>query len=129
VVELYPEDVKVVFKNFPLRNHAQAMPAARAALAAHAQGKFWSYHDQLFANAKQLGPELYEKIATDLKLDLEKFNRERNGRPSFEQVAADFRLGQSAGVRGTPALYVNGLLLEQRSPDVLRQMIEDELSR
>ncbi len=119
----------MVFKNFPLRNHPQAVPAARAALAAHAQGKFWSFHDRLFANVKQLGPPLYEKIAADLELDLEHFNRVRNSRANFEQVAADFRLGQRIGVRGTPAIYVNGVALEQRTPEVLRRMIEDELKQ
>ena len=129
MVERYPETVKVVFKNFPLRNHAQAMPAARAAVAAQAQGRFWPFDDQIFANGRQLGPELYEKIAAELKLDLESFNRVRNARSSYEQVAADFRLGQSVGVRGTPAVYVNGLLLEERTPEALQRMIEAELSR
>lgn len=129
MVEQYGNTVKVVFKNFPLRNHAQALPAARAALAAQAQGKFWPYHDKLFAAASRLGEPLYAEIARELGLDLERFEKERNGRTSYDQVVADLRAGQLAEVRGTPAIYVNGLLLEERSTEALKALIDAELAR
>jgi protein-disulfide isomerase len=54
VLEQYPNQVKLVYKNFPLRNHKFAKPAASAALAAGEQGKFWEFHDKLFQNYNQL---------------------------------------------------------------------------
>jgi len=129
VVEQYPKEVKVVFKNFPLRNHAMALPAARAALAAHNQGKFWDYHDKLFAVGSGLKEPMFRQFAEQLQLDLPRFEKDRNERAGYEQVAADYRLGQSVEVRGTPAIFVNGKLLEERSPEALKAMIERELGR
>jgi len=129
VVEQYPQQVKVVFKNFPLRNHSLALPAARAALAAYNQGKFWEYHDKLFAAGKGLNEALFSQIAEQLQLDMERFEQDRNGRAGYEQVAADYRLGQSVEVRGTPALFVNGKLLDERSPEAFKAMIDRELQR
>ena len=54
ILDTYPQDVRIVFKNFTLPGHRAARPAAEAALAAAAQGKFWEYHDLLFANSRQL---------------------------------------------------------------------------
>ena len=64
--------VKIVFKNLPLKMHDQAQPAALAALAAGKQGMFWEYHDKLFAEKKITQPS-FERIATELGLDLQKF--------------------------------------------------------
>jgi len=127
VVEQYGDKIKLVFKNFPLRNHQQALPAARAAMAAHAQGKFWPYHDKLFAAANRLGDPLYTEIARELGLDIERFEQDRHGRASYDRILDDLRLGQAVEVRGTPAIYVNGLLLQERSPEALKALIEKEL--
>ena len=118
-----------MFKNFPLRNHPQALPAARAALAAHNQGEFWPYHDKVFAAGKGLNEPLYSKFAKELGLDMARFEKDRVERAGYEQISADFRLGQEVGVRGTPAIYVNGRPLEQRSPEALKAMVEEELQR
>ena len=77
VLEKYPKDVKLVFKNFPLRNHAQAKPAALAALAAGEQGKFWEYHDKVFENYKSLNEKVFENVAGELGLDVKTFNAAR----------------------------------------------------
>jgi protein-disulfide isomerase len=74
VLEKYPQDVKLVHKNFPLRNHKFAVKAAKAALAAHRQGRFWDYHHKLFENYKQLNDTEFQTLATDLGLVLERFN-------------------------------------------------------
>ena len=57
VLEKNPDKVKLVFKNFPLRNHKFAMPAATAALAAEKQGKFWEFHDLLFKDYNRLNEQ------------------------------------------------------------------------
>jgi protein-disulfide isomerase len=63
VIEKYPNDVKVVFKNFPLRSHRFSMQAAIAAMAAASQGKFWEFHDLLFKNYNQLDDQKIQEIA------------------------------------------------------------------
>ncbi|MDH3567988.1 MAG: thioredoxin domain-containing protein, partial [Desulfobacteraceae bacterium] len=71
VLENNPENVKIVFKNFPLRRHKYATKAAMAALAADGQGKFWAFHDRLFENYKQLSDQKINDIARDLGFDVE----------------------------------------------------------
>ncbi|NET85626.1 MAG: thioredoxin domain-containing protein [Moorea sp. SIO1F2] len=101
------DEVTLVYKHFPLTGiHPQALPAAQAAWAATQQGKFWQYHDALFANQKQLGEELYLAIAQDLDLDLEQFNRDRNVADSA--IAEDMQLAQLLGLSGTPFFVMNG---------------------
>ncbi len=99
--------VTLVYKYFPLTQiHPEALPAARAAWAANKQGKFWEYHDALFASQSELGETFYTKIATKLKLDLKKFNTDRKLADSA--IVNDFRLGRKVGVEGTPTLLLNG---------------------
>ncbi|NEN95072.1 MAG: thioredoxin domain-containing protein [Moorea sp. SIO3I7] len=101
------DEVTLVYKHFPLTGiHPQALPAAQAAWAATQQGKFWQYHDALFANQKQLGEELYLAIAQDLDLDLEQFNRDRNA--ADRAIAEDMQLAQLLGLSGTPFFVMNG---------------------
>lgn len=97
------------YKHFPLSQiHPEALPAAKAAWAAGQQGKFWEYHDALFAQQKQLGEALYSQIAKDLKLDQNKFDRDRNSQAASAAIAADTKLGEQLGVDGTPFLLVSG---------------------
>ncbi|NEQ89169.1 MAG: thioredoxin domain-containing protein, partial [Moorea sp. SIO2I5] len=119
------DEVILVYKHFPLtRIHSQALPAAQAAWAATQQGKFWQYHDALFANQKQLGEELYVEIAQDLDLDLEQFNRDRNA--ADRAIAEDMQLAQLLGLSGTPFFVMNG---ESFSGAVPLQQIEAILAR
>jgi protein-disulfide isomerase len=103
-------DVTLVYKHFPLSEiHAQAEPAALAAWAATQQGKFWEYHDALFEQQSKLGEDLYLGIANNLKLDIDRFNRDRKSPEAKESIKKDFELGKSLGVRGTPSFVVNGV--------------------
>ncbi len=105
-------DVTLVFKHFPLTEiHQQAEPAALAAWAATEQGKFWEYHDALFEQQGKLGDELYLELANNLKLDVERFNRDRQSPEAKAAIKKDFELGKSLGVRGTPSFVVNGIFL------------------
>ena len=124
VLEQYPNQVKVVFKNFPLRNHKFAKPAALAALAANEQGKFWEFHDKIFENYNKLSEQKLQKIAVELQLDMERFEADRKDQKMQASVTRDSRDGQSAGVRGTPTIFVNGRLLKNRSVQGFREMID-----
>jgi protein-disulfide isomerase len=108
LLEEYPEDVRLVFKQYPLPMHKDAEPAARAALAAHEQGKFWPMHDLLFQNQRALeGPQLVE-YAKQLQLDLDAFTKRLDAEEIKQRVKADLEEGQRVKVRGTPSFYVNG---------------------
>lgn len=115
VLEKYPGKVKVVFKNFPLEMHRMAAPAAIASLAAQKQGKFWPYHDKLFENQKELSEQKFTEIATELKLDLTHFNADLKAPELQMKVRQDMQDGRNAEVRGTPAVFINGKLLKDRS--------------
>jgi protein-disulfide isomerase len=103
----HKDKVTLVYKYFPLTQiHPEALPAARAAWAANKQGKFWDYHDALYANQAKLGEAFYLETATKLKLDLNKFNADRKLADDF--IVQDFKLGRKLGVDGTPTFIMNG---------------------
>ncbi|PZV14815.1 MAG: disulfide bond formation protein DsbA [Pseudanabaena sp.] len=103
-------DVTLVFKHFPLTEiHQQAEPAALASWAAFQQGKFWEYHDALFEQQSKLGEAFYLELANTLKLDIDRFNRDRKSEEAKMAIKKDFELGKSLGVRGTPSFVVNGV--------------------
>jgi protein-disulfide isomerase len=99
--------VRVIFRHFPLAFHKEAGPAAQAAMAAHAQGKFWEFHDLLFANQKALGRPELEKYASQLGLDLGKFKEALDKGSHQAAVDADLKLGEEIGVNGTPTLLID----------------------
>ena len=106
----HQRQVKLVYKHFPLTNiHPEAMPAAKAAWAASQQGKFWQYHDALFANQDKLGEEFYISTAKALNLDLEKFKRDRQSNAATAAIQTDIQLAENLGVKGTPFFVMNGV--------------------
>lgn len=127
VLEQYPDQVRVVFKNFPLGNHKMARPAAVAALAAAQQDKFWPFHDRLLENHDQLSGQKIRDIAKELDLDLPAFEKAQKSPALVARVNRDLQQGQKHGVRGTPTIFVNGRRLENRSLQGFRQAIEREL--
>lgn len=126
-LDLYPGKVRVVFKNFPLKRHKYAKKAAMAALAAHAEGMFWEFHDLLFENFKQLSDGRILDIADELGLNREEFDRRMKDPAIEKRVEQDVQDGRKAGVRGTPAFFVNGRLLQNKSLKGIRSLIEKEL--
>ena len=127
VLERYPNQVKLVFKNFPLRNHQFAMQAAIAALAAEKQGKFWEFHDLLFKDYNYLNEQKIEEIAQQLKLNMEKFDKDRKDPQIMAMINRDLAEGNQAGVRGTPTVFINGRLLRNRSMAGFQELIEKAL--
>lgn len=129
VLEKNPNQVKLVFKNFPLRNHKSAMPAAIAALAAEKQGKFWEFHDLLFKDYNRLNEQKIKEIAQQLNLDMEKFEKERKDPRIRAMINRDVSEGNRAGVRGTPTVFINGRLLRNRNPAGFQELIEKALKK
>jgi protein-disulfide isomerase len=129
VLEKYPERVKLVFKNFPLRSHRYARKAAAAALAAHNQGKFWEFSEQLFKNLRQLNDRKIQEIAGQLGLDEERFQKDWKDPQIANKINKEIRDATAVGVMGTPSIFVNGRLLRQRSMEGFRLIIEKELKR
>jgi protein-disulfide isomerase len=127
VLEKYPKDVKVVYKHFPLRNHKQARPAAVASMAAHQQGKFWEYHDKIFADYRNLNDKKFVEFAVALGLDMERFTKSMKDPRVLNIINNDMREAQKAGVRATPTIYVNGKRLKDRSLRGFSAMIDREL--
>jgi protein-disulfide isomerase len=106
-MQKHKNKVTLVYKHFPLTQiHPEALPAARAAWAANKQGKFWEYHDTLFANQDKLSDAFYQETAKKLNLDLNKFNRDRQG--ADDAIVNDFKLGRQLGIDGTPTFILNG---------------------
>lgn len=121
--------MKLVFKNFPLRNHKFAWPAAIAALAANKQGKFWELHDQLYENYNRLSDQKIREIAQQVGLDMEKFDKDMKAPELKAIVERDFQEGARVGVRGIPTIFVNGRQLKNRSFQGFQAAIEKELAR
>ena len=129
VLEKYPNDVKVAFKNFPLRNHKFAMKAAVAALAAEGQGKFWEFHDLLFENYNKLNDQKIQEIAQTVGLNLEEYEKKKKDPNIEKRVKQDLSDGRRAGVRGTPTIFVNGIRLRDRSLKGFQAAIDKQLEK
>lgn len=108
IKEKYGDKVRFVFRQYPLSFHQNAEVAARASLAAHAQGKFWPFHDKLFQNQGRLDRASLDGYATELGLDMVKFRAAVEGEESAKLVKQDVALGTEVAVEGTPTLFVNG---------------------
>ncbi len=128
LLETYPSEVKVVFKNFPLRMHKYARPAAIAVLAAHEQGKFWPYHDKIFENYSRINDQMLKQAAAEVGLDMAAFEKSLKDKSLAARVNQDAKDGQQAGVRGTPTVFVNGKLVRNRSLEGFKQMVDKELA-
>ncbi len=108
LVREHEGDVRVVYKNYPLPGHTHAREAARAAIAAQRQGKFWEMHDRLFANQEHLERVDIERYAQAIGLDMDRFRADLESEATEARVVADRATGAEVGVEGTPTIFVNG---------------------
>ncbi len=122
-------EVKLVFKNYPLKNHKFARPAAIAALAAGKQGKFWEFHDLLFKNYKSLNAPKIREISQQLNLDLEQFAKDQKDRQVLAMINQDISDASNAGVRSTPTVFINGKRLRNRNLTGFQALIDKELKK
>ena len=123
----YPKEVKSVFKHFPLPNHQFALPAAKASIAADAQGKFWEFHDQLFENYSRLNDQKIEEIRDSLGLDKAKFIQVMEAPQTLQKINRDRQEGEAAEVRGTPTIFVNGRMVRPPNLEGIKEAVEDAL--
>ncbi|HZA51556.1 MAG TPA: thioredoxin domain-containing protein [Myxococcaceae bacterium] len=129
VMENYPGKVRLVFRHFPLDFHKQAPKAAEASLCANDQGKFWEYHDALFKNQDKLMPDDLKQHAQSIGLDAAKFDQCLSSGKYAEAVKKDMAAGQKAGVSGTPAFFINGMMISGAQPlEEFKRLIDAELS-
>lgn len=127
VVKMYPKDVRLVFKNLPLDFHEKALPAAKAAMAANKQGKFWQMHDAFFQNQGKLGDDFFLEQAKTLGLDVEKFKTDMNSEEVMKQINDDKALAAQNQIQGTPGFFVNGVPVKGAYPPEHFKMIIDKL--
>ncbi|MEF9475888.1 MAG: DsbA family protein [Candidatus Mariimomonas ferrooxydans] len=129
VLKAYPNEVKFVYKDFPLSFHKQAKNAAKAARAAGEQGKFWEMHDLIFEKYSTVNEVMFKEFATKLNLDMNKFLADFNSNKYDNLIQQDINLGRQAGVTGTPTLYMNGKRMQRRSFDDFKQAIDAILNQ
>jgi protein-disulfide isomerase len=127
IVNEFGDRVRLVVRDFPLSQHANARKAAEAAEAAREQGKYWEYVSVLFRNQTALGVDKLKQYATEVGLDRTRFDASLDSGKFGEKVQRDLIDGRRLGVNGTPTLYVNGKRVSDRSYEALKATIEAAL--
>jgi len=112
----YGDQVRIAYKHLPLDFHTKAQPAARAAIAAGKQGKFWEMHDKIFQNQKVMSPAKYEEWAAEMGLDVAQFKKDMASPEVQKQIDADKMQAAQLGVTGTPSFFINGYFLSGAQP-------------
>jgi protein-disulfide isomerase len=126
----YKGKLRIAFKQLPLPFHDKAHLAAEAALAANEQGKFWPYHDKLFANQQALDRPSLEKYAEELGLNMAKFRAALDSGKYKAKVDKDAQEGAAVGATGTPTFFINGTRLVGAQPvDRFKAVIDEELKK
>lgn len=126
--KLYPDQVRFIYRDFPLASHPQARSAAEAAHCAYEQGQFWAYHDALFAQAPDLNQSDYVPLAERLHLSRAEFIACLGSNRPKAAVGKDLADAQNLGLSGTPTYFINGRYLSGfQTLDQLRQQIDREL--
>lgn len=132
----YGDEMRFVFRHFPLQGHKHAVTAARAAEAAGRQGRFWEMHDMIYQNQMSWSPApdarpVFLQYARDLNLDIDRFTRDMDSAEVANRVTADYDRGVALGVTGTPAIFINGRQLNPNvvTPDGLRMALDYVLGK
>jgi protein-disulfide isomerase len=127
----YKDKVRLVWKHLPLISiHPHAMDAAVAAEAARNQGKFWEFHDMLFANQDKLERDDVRRYAQQLGLDVAQFDKDRDDPALKTKVLDDMAEATALGVKSTPTFFINGRLVRGAMPiETFSTIIDEELAR
>lgn len=130
LLEKYPGQIKVAFRDFPLASiHPNAQAASEAARCGGKQGKFWEFHDALFGDRANLDPSGLNEVAKKLGLDEKRFQACLASGETRAEIAKDLEDGTRAGVSGTPAFFVGGVFLNGAQPEAeFERLIRDELT-
>lgn len=126
LMQKHGNEIKFVFKHFPLSFHANAPAAAAASMAAQNQGKFWEFRYALAEHNKDLSPETFEAVAKQIGLDMTKFKKEMLLDSAKQaRINEDFQLGAKVGVQGTPNFFINGKRQDRFSPEMVEEMLKN----
>ncbi len=128
VLRRFEGRVRMVFKHYPLPAHEHAVPAAKAAIAAGRQGRFWEMHDILFEHQDALTPADLESYAARIGLDLDRFRADMQSEETSALIERNRAEGQEVGVRGTPSIYINGHKFEEPL-ESLEEYVREELEQ
>ncbi|MFQ5878344.1 MAG: DsbA family protein [Acidobacteriota bacterium] len=128
ILKAFPDEVRLVYKQYPLNIHQYARQAAAASLAAHAEGKFWEMHDKLFQNYTAINEENIKRWADEIGLDMQAFEKAMLTGKYEAAVQKDIADGTGAKVLGTPTLFVNGKRVRDRSFEGFKRMIQEALA-
>jgi protein-disulfide isomerase len=121
----HPNEVKVIFKHFPLSFHPQAKAAAAAAIAAGKQGKFFEFRYKVAPHFKDFKDSVYLGVAKEIGLNMEQFKKDMVLSPEVNAILEeDQQLGRKIGVEGTPTIFVNGRLAQDRSFEFFERLIQ-----
>jgi protein-disulfide isomerase len=124
----YDGRVRFVYRDFIIFGQ-KSYEAAVAAECANDQGKFWEFHNLVFANQHDLTPELLASFAQDLELEMAAFQDCYDTEAHRDGIAADVSYGESLGLSGTPTFFINGRLVSGAQPiETFRQIIDSELA-
>jgi protein-disulfide isomerase len=123
----YGGRVRLVVRDFPLEQHADAFKAAEAAEAAREQGKYWEYAAVLMKNQSELGADKLKEYAGGLGLDRVKFDAALDSGRFADKVRRDLQDGFRLGVNSTPSIFVNGRRASERTYESLKASIEAAL--
>jgi protein-disulfide isomerase len=130
LLKVYPKQVKLIFKQFPLDIHTDAYRAATAAIAAQRQGKFWEMHNKMFEHHQDLSVDAITAIAKELKLDTARLLKDMESKEIHDIVSKDVQDGTDAGVEGTPTIFINGQRYNGRIVlSILRQLVDAEIKK
>lgn len=125
--KVYPDDLRVVFHQYPMPMHPQAPLAAKAAIAAQEQGKFWAMHDHMFANRSKLSRDQLIEAAVGLGMDKAKFEAALDSEETNARFELEKTLGRRLGVRGTPSFFINGRAFSgAMDAEALSKVIDEE---
>jgi protein-disulfide isomerase len=125
-----PDQVRIVFKNFPLDIHPQARLAHEAALVAAGRGKFWEMHDLLFANQSRMDRDTLIEHGRRVGVESAQLAEALDRRTHREIIEQDIRDGRDLGVVATPTMFVNGTkLVGVRSLETLQAAVDQHLGR
>lgn len=126
----YGDKTRFVVRDFPLTSiHANAFPAALAAKAAFNQGKFFEYSEKLYAHQDALDTVSLKKYAADLGLNLKQFEIDLTDEKTASEVRKDMSDGRIYGIKGTPAIFINGVNVRNLSESSFREAIEKALKK
>ena len=129
VMERYDGQIRHVFKNLPLPMHQQAQLAGEAAMCAQDQGKFWEFHDWLFANQRTMNRESMIAQAGELGMNADLFSACITDGTYQAKVDADMKEARGFGITGTPGFMINGRVLTGAQPlEAFEAIIDEELT-